>query len=313
MKNSSCALFLALRKTGGGLKPRYKFNAAFTMVELIAVILIVGILSLIALPKLQEDRLPELAEQMAADIRYTQMLNMQNNPLGIQDIDPRFWFTRRWIFEYPKVCLGKIGYSIYKTHEFIAADPSKIVVAKDPVTGREMYHGDISTGNPLSGITSCDESRLNPRLTVLKFKKRDRNGYDIYDSRFLRTTFKNFYGGTLPMLCKTCDGGVTPGNMLMFDEYGRPLIGNMMLATWSYTRTYHTINSGYGIQSPGGCNIAMPKYCKTPLVGQTQMAIIKIHGETGYVDIEYRPLTDELRRIYENHQFGSNLDKWFDE
>ena len=50
------------------------------MVELIIVILVVGILALIALPKVtHHDRIVELAEQIANDIRYTQMLAMRND------------------------------------------------------------------------------------------------------------------------------------------------------------------------------------------------------------------------------------------
>jgi hypothetical protein len=50
------------------------------MVELVIVILVVGILALIALPKVtHHDRIVELAEQIANDIRYTQMLAMSND------------------------------------------------------------------------------------------------------------------------------------------------------------------------------------------------------------------------------------------
>ncbi|WP_353662932.1 type II secretion system protein [Hydrogenimonas sp. SS33] len=66
---------------------------AFTMLELIMVIVVVGILTAIMIPRFSDDKLREAADQIISHIRYTQHLAM---------IDDRFnpkeqnWYKERW-------------------------------------------------------------------------------------------------------------------------------------------------------------------------------------------------------------------------
>lgn len=83
---------------------------AFTLIELVLVIVIVGILSTQISPNFNRDGLQEAANQIVSHIRYTQHLAMMDNKF-----DPRVqnWFRKRWqlLFDNPS---GSIwGYSIY--------------------------------------------------------------------------------------------------------------------------------------------------------------------------------------------------------
>ncbi|WP_300367295.1 prepilin-type N-terminal cleavage/methylation domain-containing protein, partial [Hydrogenimonas sp.] len=53
-----------------------KIKNAFTMLELIIVIVVVGILSAIMIPRFSDDKLREAADQIMSHIRYTQHLAM---------------------------------------------------------------------------------------------------------------------------------------------------------------------------------------------------------------------------------------------
>ncbi|MCF6310454.1 MAG: type II secretion system GspH family protein, partial [Sulfurimonas sp.] len=49
---------------------------AFTMLELVMVIVVIGILAAVMLPRVASDRLAEAATQVISHIRYTQHLAM---------------------------------------------------------------------------------------------------------------------------------------------------------------------------------------------------------------------------------------------
>ena len=66
---------------------------AFTMLELIFVIVIVGILSFIAASSFQRNTLREAADQLVSHIRYTQHLAMMDDKFDPNDND---WYLGRW-------------------------------------------------------------------------------------------------------------------------------------------------------------------------------------------------------------------------
>lgn len=66
---------------------------AFTMIEMIFVIIVIGILSAIAIPRVSENHLNEAADQVISHIRYTQHLAMQDNKFDQAD---NTWFQERW-------------------------------------------------------------------------------------------------------------------------------------------------------------------------------------------------------------------------
>ncbi|MFC2428121.1 MAG: prepilin-type N-terminal cleavage/methylation domain-containing protein [Campylobacter sp.] len=74
-------------------KKSSKFKKAFTMLELVVVIVVVGILALAALPRLDQDQISSAVDDIMAAVRRTQLLAMQDNTFD--PTDPN-WNTKRW-------------------------------------------------------------------------------------------------------------------------------------------------------------------------------------------------------------------------
>ena len=66
---------------------------AFTMLELIMVIVVVGILTAIMIPRFSDDKLREAADQIISHIRYTQHLAMIDDRY---DPTNQYWYNERW-------------------------------------------------------------------------------------------------------------------------------------------------------------------------------------------------------------------------
>ena len=58
---------------------------AFTMIELIFIIVVVGILAAVAIPRVERNGLIEAADQLSSHIRYTQQLAMNDNEFNATD------------------------------------------------------------------------------------------------------------------------------------------------------------------------------------------------------------------------------------
>lgn len=66
---------------------------AFTMLELVFVIVIVGILAFVAVGRFERNSLREAADQLVAHIRYTQHLAMMDDRFDPSDAT---WYQKRW-------------------------------------------------------------------------------------------------------------------------------------------------------------------------------------------------------------------------
>ena len=72
---------------------------AFTIFELVVVIVAVGIIAVMALPRVNDDHIAEAADQVMSHIRYTQHLAMQDNKFDPTDAN---WFKKRWSIGFTK-------------------------------------------------------------------------------------------------------------------------------------------------------------------------------------------------------------------
>ena len=61
------------------IRNKLRSKAAFSMLELILVIVILGFIAALGLPRLENDPLREAADQLVRHIRYTQQLAMNDN------------------------------------------------------------------------------------------------------------------------------------------------------------------------------------------------------------------------------------------
>lgn len=80
------------------------YKKAFTMIELIMIIVVVGILAVAVIPRVDRDTLVEATNQVASHVRYTQHLAMMDNKYNPRDSN---WYRNRW-----KITFNNNSYSI---------------------------------------------------------------------------------------------------------------------------------------------------------------------------------------------------------
>ena len=112
-----------------------KNKPAFTMLELIFVIVVLAIIASIAMPRLDRDLKQDAADNILADIRYTQQLAMMDFKHNFND--PK-WQKSFWRIGFES-CAGTSGY-----YEYIGSDMSyaggisDVEAAIDPANGKKM-------------------------------------------------------------------------------------------------------------------------------------------------------------------------------
>jgi len=122
---------------------------SFTFYEVIVVLVVIGILTAIALPRFQEDRLQEAADQIISHIRYTKHLAMMDDRF---DPKNQNWYTTRWRIAFYK-CRGSNNryYIVYKDLN-AKGHPNRNELATNPYDGKKLYNnGDCeknSTDSP---------------------------------------------------------------------------------------------------------------------------------------------------------------------
>lgn len=102
---------------------------AFTLLELIFVIIVVGIISSFALPKTGDGKLQKAADQVVSHIRYTQHLAMVDDKFDVNDPD---WFRENWQIQFISGAV-QFGYRVYSNLDHdINADTNEF--ARDPLS-----------------------------------------------------------------------------------------------------------------------------------------------------------------------------------
>jgi len=192
-------------------------NKAFTMVELVFVIVVVGILSAIFVPRMQGDRLQEAADQVISHIRYTQHLAMVDDRFDPNDNE---WYKERWQIMFTR---------------------QKVTEGDEKVYWGYLIFSDTSAGH--SGKAELKEIAVNP----LDRSKKLVGGSStmVMGARYNDANVTNnmnlekIYGVTDIKFDTSCSPGGT-ARRIAFDYLGRPMKGDISSLSRSYD-TNHMI------------------------------------------------------------------------
>ena len=227
---------------------------AFTMIELVIVIVVIGIIAMVTIPKYDQNRVLIAAQQIASHIRYAQHLAMIDNrtnliakpaprpatPRPATDPNGDQWWRERWTIAFTQNTNGgRWGYSIYSDFSRNGSLNSPNEVAPDPQNPNRLL--------PASNILPAN--RINNKLNIGKT-------YGIKNVTFSPSCAQN-------------------GNQaISFDEKGRPFLNASTVAVGARA------NPSVGrITATCQINIGDGDTDET----STNVATICIEAETGYV------------------------------
>jgi prepilin-type N-terminal cleavage/methylation domain-containing protein len=159
---------------------------AFTMLELVMVIVVLGILAALAMPRMERDLRQDAADNVLSAIRYTQHLALMDNKT---DPANATWQKAYWHLRFGSYG-GKTAFYTISTNEDGNTNVDKKETAIDPTNGKYMYH--------LAGEVTLDEDDESPSIFINK-----QYGVDSI----------------------TYTGGCTGGKLIAFDHLGRPHVG----------------------------------------------------------------------------------------
>jgi len=135
---------------------------AFTMMELIFVLIVIGILAAVIMPEMKSNKLREAAIQVISHIRYTQHLAMVDDKFDINDD----WYKGRWQMIFSKSNHGGkdtnngFSYSIYSDSGAYDGNPNLGELAKYPMSSDKYLSGGDS------GILDTDDPRANKKMNI---------------------------------------------------------------------------------------------------------------------------------------------------
>ena len=145
---------------------------AFTMLELVVVMVILGVIINISMPNLSRNSRNIMTQQVVEHIRYAQHLAMQDDRFNPDDTN---WFRKLWKVRFSQITKDNYGtaYSIHREGDggnitqLNKDDP----IAIDPLTGKLLTGGnnegyDYFTATDLEKITK--KMNLSQEYGVLK-------------------------------------------------------------------------------------------------------------------------------------------------
>ena len=169
---------------------------AFTLLELVFVIVIIAILAAYIIPSIRTNPLQEAALQLVSHIRYTQHLAMIDDKFNVDDK----WYEERWQIRFTADGIQETAYTsayaifsdfngLHSTH------PEFNELAKDPLTG------DVITGGVTNSVLYSDDNVFSKANLGVYF--------GIDDITFSSSC--QYYGSM----------------RIAFDHLGRPIKGNI--------------------------------------------------------------------------------------
>lgn len=224
---------------------------AFTLIELVFVIVVIGILASSIIPKTSSTSLHDAATQLISHLRYTQHLAMVDDKFDSND---SIWYKKRWQLKFSKGngTEDKWSYVIFSDRSG-TGNPDPEEVAVNPLNNNRRLTGG-STG---ASMIHTGDLNATTKMNIGK-------EYGILDVDF----------------STECRTGATSKNIL-FDNLGRPLRGN----SGDYTSSYDSTASK-NILIEDGCTITICSVSDCATADNDEKIVIVIESETGYVHQE---------------------------
>ncbi|MBS9778977.1 MAG: type II secretion system protein [Campylobacteraceae bacterium] len=224
---------------------------AFTLIELLFVIVVAGIIAVMALPRMDNDNIYEAANQIISHIRYTQHLAMQDNKYDPND--PQ-WYMERWQLAFHKKTAGsdrKWSYSIFSdaSHD---GNPNRSEMAVNPSEPSKFLTGGYSAGTVAYG-----DAENTKELNI-------GHKFDIENVVFS--------GG-----CATSD---SRNYRISFDNLGRPMYDKLK----DYTSLYQENDKNKLVLERCDITICTKEVCPSKDDGKKRVTIA-IEPESGYAHI----------------------------
>ncbi len=223
----------------------------FTLTELILVVVVIGILSAVLIPKYNTSTLNQAAYQLVSHIRYTQHLAMMDNKFDHN----KTWFKNRWQLRFARTVDSKIvwSYTIFSD----ASNHDAGVNIGDIIARNPLLTSDYLSGGYSGVITLNDERRMKEMALGEK--------YGIKWVSFSRSCSHQ----NPPAINQT--------RKIIFDNIGRPY--------WGYKKDSDSMASNpykdmYLIKSQCVISLCDTEQC----IGGNQIKIA-IEPETGYVHV----------------------------
>ncbi len=197
---------------------------AFTMMELIFIIIVIGILAAVVIPRTGSNKLHEAAIQVVSHIRYTQHLAMIDDKFDVNDAT---WYQNKWQIRF-RLLMNESGYVIFSDSDTQKANANNSEMALDPLTGERM------------------------------------NGFDQYKPANLTLSYYIKGDATgIVQSCFTADGSLVTSNrgVFAFDHLGRPYSG-LSNAT-SATQYLITANCDITLTDTNGASVIIRVHPET--------------------------------------------------
>lgn len=148
---------------------------AFTMLELVFVIVVVGILSFMAASRFERNTLQEAADQLVGHIRYTQHLAMADDKFKPEE---SLWFMRRWTLRFqqnlvyttlaPNNTYNDVwAYTIFTDlPNYTGHNPDLLGMAKNPENQNQYLSGGYDNTLHVENIATMKSLRLGDNFGV---------------------------------------------------------------------------------------------------------------------------------------------------
>jgi len=181
---------------------------AFTMLELILVIVVVAILSVVIAPRFSDSQLREAADQIISHIRYTQHLAMIDDKFAPTDAN---WYKARYqiLFHHDNSGDKHLIYTIYSDkNKNSTSTPTSDEIVVDPATKRKL------TGNSTYTTTYMEQLDLTQKYGISEINvcsnSIDATGGGSSSRIYFDNTGRPYYLNATASM----DGGVGLGDLL---------------------------------------------------------------------------------------------------